>query len=129
MWCDKCQTQVGVVNGECQICNYAETIKQQAEQIRLKHERVRYFENRNTQLATENMNQAEQIKSLEDRLAVYDATDIPETIAESQRLTAALEEIVEYDKDLSNRGQWVACYNDVVEIAEKAIRERGRHES
>ena len=39
----------------------AELAKKAIEQ---KHERVRYFENRNTQLATENMNQAEQIGRL-----------------------------------------------------------------
>ena len=43
----------------------AELAKKAIEQ---KHERVRYFENRNTQLATENMNQAEQITRLKKEL-------------------------------------------------------------
>ena len=42
-------------------------------------------------LQTEIKQQAEQIKQLEDRLACYDATDIPETIAENQRLKELVE--------------------------------------
>ena len=53
--------------GECRddlVSMLKAEIAEQAEQIRQKHERVRYFENRNTELATENINQAEQNDTL-----------------------------------------------------------------
>ena len=42
--------------------------KQLQAELAEKHERVRYFENRNTQLATENMNQEEEIARLKEAL-------------------------------------------------------------
>ena len=43
--------------------------------------------------------QAEQIKLLEDRLACYDATDIPETIAENQRLKELVDKSMCFTED------------------------------
>jgi len=46
---------------------------------------------------------------------------IKEQADEIERLKKGLGGIIAYDKDLSNRGQWSACYDDVVTLAEQAL--------
>lgn len=48
------------------------------------------FEREIVRIFKEHAQQAEEIRLLTDRLAVYDATDIPKTIAENQRLRELL---------------------------------------